>query len=283
MVGHILRQEREKQNFTVKDVERETSIRALYISSIEEGKYDVLPGEVYLKGFIKTYANFLGLDGAAMLKLYYEEKSGKAAVPSTTPAAPVPPIERMEAEPMNAASAKDPEKNSTPAESPNEEVSVREKVKSAQRERSGKFKKSLALAAVLFVAAGVGYWSFASNAKEPTPPPVQNKKQAATDVKKQKPPVPAPVKQAQVKGVEITAKYTGRSWTQVVADNKTIYEGTPGAGESFTWKAEKTMMIRSGNAGAVEVTHNGKSIGKLGDSGEVVAKNFTPDKVTNAK
>ena len=62
MLGDILRREREKQNLTVKDVEQETSIRALYIEAIENGDYKSLPGEVYAKGFIRNYAGFLKLD-----------------------------------------------------------------------------------------------------------------------------------------------------------------------------------------------------------------------------
>ena len=62
MIGDNLRTEREKQNLTIRDIEKGTSIRALYIESIEKGDYAQLPGEVYVKGFIRNYANFLKLD-----------------------------------------------------------------------------------------------------------------------------------------------------------------------------------------------------------------------------
>lgn len=84
MLGDILRKERERQNLTVKDIERDTSIRGLYISAIENGEYDLLPGEVYLKGFIRSYAEYLKLDGAALLQQYYAEKG-----PIETPVNPV--------------------------------------------------------------------------------------------------------------------------------------------------------------------------------------------------
>ena len=67
MIGDTLRAEREKQNLTVHDVEKGTSIRALYIESIEAGDYSKLPGEVYTKGFIRNYANFLKMDAAAVV------------------------------------------------------------------------------------------------------------------------------------------------------------------------------------------------------------------------
>ena len=62
MIGDLLRAERERQNLSFKDVERGTSIRSLYIEAIEKGEYKTLPGEVYTKGFIRNYANFLKLD-----------------------------------------------------------------------------------------------------------------------------------------------------------------------------------------------------------------------------
>ncbi len=67
MIGDLLRAEREKQNLSVKDIEKATSIRALYIDAIEKGDYKTLPGEVYAKGFVRNYANYLKLDANAVV------------------------------------------------------------------------------------------------------------------------------------------------------------------------------------------------------------------------
>ena len=48
MMGSTFRAEREKRGLTIKDIERETSIRAKYLEALEQGKYDVLPSEVYV-------------------------------------------------------------------------------------------------------------------------------------------------------------------------------------------------------------------------------------------
>ena len=74
MIGDLLRAERERQNLSIKDVERGTSIRSLYIEAIEKGEYKTLPGEVYTKGFIRNYANFLKLDADAAVKQFNEER-----------------------------------------------------------------------------------------------------------------------------------------------------------------------------------------------------------------
>ncbi len=73
-VGEFLRAERLKKALSIKDVESAISIRALYLNAIEEGDYDIVPGEVYLKGFIRNYATFLELDPQKAIELYSQNK-----------------------------------------------------------------------------------------------------------------------------------------------------------------------------------------------------------------
>ena len=75
MIGDTLREARERQNLSIKDIEKGTSIRALYIESIEKGEFDKLPGNAYTKGFIRNYANFLKLDADACVRQYNEENN----------------------------------------------------------------------------------------------------------------------------------------------------------------------------------------------------------------
>ena len=81
MMGSTLKAEREKKGLTIKDIEQETSIRAAYLEALEEGRYDVLPSEVYVKGFIRNYAEFLQLDPAPLVQEYREELHGADAAP----------------------------------------------------------------------------------------------------------------------------------------------------------------------------------------------------------
>ena len=87
MLGDKLREAREQQNLTYKDIEKGTSIRALYIEYIENGNYDELPGDVYTKGFIRSYANFLRLNPNELVQEFIAERRGGAA-PSAAPSAP---------------------------------------------------------------------------------------------------------------------------------------------------------------------------------------------------
>ena len=89
MLGDTLREAREKQGLTYKDIEKGTSIRALYIEYIEKGEYDELPGDVYTKGFIRSYANFLKLDANALVQAFTAERhEGTATAAPAAPAAP---------------------------------------------------------------------------------------------------------------------------------------------------------------------------------------------------
>ena len=68
-IGNSLREARARQGLDVAQVELATKIRGKYIRALEEEQFDSLPAEPYVKGFLRTYADFLGLDG----QLYVDE------------------------------------------------------------------------------------------------------------------------------------------------------------------------------------------------------------------
>lgn len=74
-IGRRLRAAREQKGLSLEVVEDETKIRRKYIEALEAGDEAELPGDAYLKGFLRTYGNYLGLDGPALVEEY---KHGKA-------------------------------------------------------------------------------------------------------------------------------------------------------------------------------------------------------------
>src|SRR5829696_5670995 len=64
-IGRTLRLTREKRGLSLQQVEEATKIRARYLRDLENGNFEVLPA-VFMLGSLKTYAEHLGLDGAAM-------------------------------------------------------------------------------------------------------------------------------------------------------------------------------------------------------------------------
>ncbi|HZC74856.1 MAG TPA: helix-turn-helix domain-containing protein [Gaiellaceae bacterium] len=75
-IGNSLREARARQGLDVAQVELATKIRGKYIRAIEEEAFDALPAEPYVKGFLRTYAEFLGLDG----QLYVDEYDSRFVV-----------------------------------------------------------------------------------------------------------------------------------------------------------------------------------------------------------
>jgi hypothetical protein len=71
-VGTILREARNRRKVEFSEVEAATRIRLRYLRAIEDEEWDVLPGGVYTRGFIRTYASFLGLDGDRLVSEYRE-------------------------------------------------------------------------------------------------------------------------------------------------------------------------------------------------------------------
>jgi cytoskeletal protein RodZ len=62
-IGPALREARERKGLSYADVEQDTKIRARYIRALEDEHFGVLPGTTYTKGFLRAYADYLGLDG----------------------------------------------------------------------------------------------------------------------------------------------------------------------------------------------------------------------------
>ena len=70
LLGERLRQQREARGISPLQVEIDTRIRANVIQALEEGDYESLPPEPFLRGLIRSYSNYLGIDSQEMLDLY---------------------------------------------------------------------------------------------------------------------------------------------------------------------------------------------------------------------
>jgi transcriptional regulator with XRE-family HTH domain len=72
-LGALLRKAREQRGYTLEDIQEYTKIRKRYLEAIESGDYKVLPGSFYVRAFVKTYAETVGLDAEEVLRLYHKE------------------------------------------------------------------------------------------------------------------------------------------------------------------------------------------------------------------
>lgn len=67
-IGSALRAARERRGLELREVERETRIRERYLAALEEERFELLPARAYAKGFLRVYADFLGLDGGLIVE-----------------------------------------------------------------------------------------------------------------------------------------------------------------------------------------------------------------------
>lgn len=290
MMGSTLRAEREKRGLTIKDIERETSIRAKYLEALEQGRYDALPSEVYVKGFIRNYADFLHLNPEKLVQEYREEIHGTDVAPiaSTVPATTSIVNERA---PFSSGS------------------DFHERVEKSHKNQI----TAMLVAAVVIAFVGSIYYFFGEDpavqkpqqtaqqgtTQNPKPTaqtpsaqpttPVQNAQTSTQNQPQQTTQSPASIPtigntaNASAGQADVTAQFTGRCWIQALADGKVIYEGMAEANQTMRWTGKKEVVITAGNAGVIDVTYNGQRVGKLGKEGAVVEKKFSNGKVEDVK
>lgn len=74
-LGELLKSKREEKNLELLQVSESTKIPQKLLTALEEGDYDAFASEVYLKGFLKNYAKYLGLDSQKVHAIYRRERS----------------------------------------------------------------------------------------------------------------------------------------------------------------------------------------------------------------
>src|SRR3954471_3890276 len=87
-IGATLREARMRARIDISEIESETKIRAKYLRALENEEWDLLPGPTYVKSFLRTYAEALGLDARLLLeeyKLRHERLSDIELLPIAPP------------------------------------------------------------------------------------------------------------------------------------------------------------------------------------------------------
>jgi cytoskeleton protein RodZ len=96
-IGSSLREARLRQGLDFVEIEQATKIRGKHLRALEDEQFDLLPAQTYVKGFLRTYAEYLGLDG----QLYVDEfnsryATGEEDAPPVTRSRPSRPPRRVE-------------------------------------------------------------------------------------------------------------------------------------------------------------------------------------------
>ena len=245
-LGERFRSAREQRGLTLSEVAEHLRIRSVYLSAIEEEHWSAIGAPVYTRGFLRTYARYLGLDPEEAVAAF-NASAGASATPA--PAGKVQTSRPDYREPRSMGAL----------------IWV---------------AGAIALALVGFViylyftpAHGGGV---AASRATPGPTaaslgqaPSGPAGSAAPSFSPAPTPAPAVLPQTRTLAIHLTAP----SWLRVTVDGNVSIEGTFPAGTTKTFHG-KSALVRVGNAGGVDVTVNGKPIGKLGATGDVVEKSF---------
>lgn len=240
-LGELLRQERLRKQLNLATIARETRICPAILDSIEKDRFDSIPGGSYRRHFLRQYACALGMDGDAVVaefQKHYEEPP----VPL-----PIPPKTRRSSVWAELAWA----------------LGV-----IAALTVTYEGARNLPTAARHLQRATVQAPPI-SSAERAAPEP------AAPDAAAPNPAAPAAAAPAaaetarRIAAVHVGFTATEPVWISVKCDGNASYAGLLDVPQSRTFEAAGAVTALIGNAGGVQVTVNGKSVGSLGAHGEV--------------
>lgn len=240
-IGNTLREARLRRGLDILDCEAETKIRAKYLRAMEEEQFDLMPSPTYVRGFLRTYADFLDLDGRLVLD-EYESRFGAYSLSAEGGGRP----------PRSDAAA--PRRPSEPPR----------RGRPRKRRRTELQLLWLAIGGVMAVALiiwlGVGQSDTTTPAPQvatsapttPTTPAVSEPDTAATE---------APVLPKRTKIVLAGTGVNG-CWVQVRsrnADGRIVFEQILTPGTSKTFRVAEGIWVNASNPAELSVTVGGKA------------------------
>jgi len=271
-LGERLRAAREAQGIPVSQAAADTRILPRYIIALEDNDFQHLPGDVYARGFLRNYANYLNIPAEELIELYRVERGTTDPITITrTTTAPrirgifVPSffgvffvviallgLSYLALSLTNNLGAQDvasaPFATAAPTPQPlptwESAPTIAPQIAAAPTPQSNQPIETP------LVAGGAA----------PTPQPTT----ATTPG--------API----VASVRIAPGDHRGSWIKITADRNVIFEGILDPSKIYDFSAKNSIMIRAGNAGVVYVTINGIEQGPLGSEGKVFDFSWPP-------
>ena len=291
-----MRREREMRGISLEEISEATKITSRCLQALEEEKFDKLPGGIFNKGFVRSYAAFIGIDEDQAVADFVSASGGEKEQPLPDPPVPRaivlgqrvkertnwqavgvlvavvaigfvvfwkagPSVVRLVAAERrahsNAASAATPSAPTPTA--PSQEVA------------------SVAAPSVPEVMP--------TPAPPPPAPPAPKKEVARAKpvtVAVSKPalapakPAAAPPPPARSNDFVVQIRATEDAWVQIVADGKLFSEGVLVPPAEKRVRAVKAVVIKTGNAAGVEVSFNGQSLPALGEENQMATVTLTP-------
>ncbi len=257
-IGAYLRQVREDNELSLEEVAARTLIQPRLLKAIESGEMHQLPEPIYIQGFIKRYADSLGLDGADCADAF--------------------PTDRMMRVPQQSAWTDSPTAQLRPLHLYVAYI-------------------ALIMASVSLLSYIVGRSSPATSvlsSSRSNVSPTHSLQSPAPDAVSGSTPIAAtnktnssatlglsaiatsPTPTTLSKPIQVEMKLTAQSWIEVEVDGSVKLAEVLQEGAERSWTADKELRVRSGNAGGVILAYNGGTSEKMGAPGAVEEKTFSP-------
>ncbi|MEB3211754.1 MAG: RodZ domain-containing protein [Leptolyngbyaceae bacterium] len=274
-IGGYLHEVREGQLLALEQVAEQTLIQARLLRAIETADFHQLPEPVYIRGFIRRYAEALGLDGSVVASKFPVEIDGRSIQPSwnksTSQLRPthlwiaytviiivaIGGLQQYLARFSSPASQASDSLDSEVAESAPE---------SFEEPPSSSDESSVA----------------ESSSPDLTPEPLDESLLSSSELANTE---DDELTQAETfpagadpdSPLKVTLELTQRSWLRIIVDGKQELEEVLPEGTQQTWVGSQNITIRAGNAGGVLVAQNGGDEELMGDPGAVREVTFTVD------
>lgn len=258
-LGTELKQAREQQGLTLEQVQQDTKIRSRYLEAIEQGDLSVLPGLVYARGFIKSYAEYLGLNGHELMERHGLIQN-QAAEGAQTDA-----LRRAAKKPVSVDVTKPSVGNS----------------RLLPQIVAGVGVVAVLVAAYVLLVRNT---DTAQNKDQAQTQAIVNADSAAPTAQATPVPTPAPAPQPEPPKPQITVTETAKEanrtlyavkgaenlslflaaqdncWVQVTADGKVVESGIIKAGETRTWAATQGIAVLTGKSKFITMKLNDQQV-----------------------
>lgn len=293
-IGAFLQQVREDQGLSLEQITATTYVPLRMLRAIEHGQIEILPEAVFIQGFIRRYAEAVGLDGIAVAKQFPLSGDPKPSIPTQPSTDETDSAVDELASTAEAEAPAAPVEHETSIENPKPARITRDSSliarRMARRSRSGSPLLWLLGGAAVVVLAGIGI-AFtlngnntepASEASAPTPDatePATDAPEATTTETLPEVPVPSdpPIESAPETGLTVTLNIQESAWVSVTVDGDVEYEGIASPGTEQEWQANQEVTVTTGNAGGVMLSYNGNDAQPMGEPGEVQEVTYTAE------
>ena len=292
-LGENLRHEREMRGVSLEEISEATKISIRFLQAIENEEFSKLPGGIFARSFIRTYARYLGLDEETILADYQvsAQPRGEIDLPRLVGNRPAPSRPGAKRTPLIALSVAvvmlaggyalfrySRHAAETPASAPNALPAHEPATPAAPTAQPATAAPGAASAAVPAAPQASPATETTAGAAAPQPnatAPGSTASPASPPGTATAPSAP-PAKPLETDtGLTLQVAATDRAWIAVDSDGKTVLQKTLNPNEVETLKAHESFDVTTGNAQGIVLTLNGVTLKPLGRRGEVKSVHLT--------